>query len=368
MTNSAAKVLAQHEWVRGERGENGGICMMGLRDTDQETMTGLFAFVRAEDLNHEDGPPRVTKMKELGQLIENNGHDAVIVAAWGGRDAQRLLEDFGAEWVQTGGVEQMPIVAGLRIEQDQVWENTQLSQEPNGGEWAFQGPMPDVSDEMIPRGYKPPASNWGERAAGLEPVSDPLPSINAGVAATISRVYPSSRIETSTACLDDLAYAASEGIDEPQKRVGDTQFLSQCVASDVVVRDAVASYAATHRTHTAALIEAYRHAPVENRAAMSSCAATANLLAGGSSQTTEVLAEPALHDKDQVAVAGRVCQIASRGINPIPMRNALEQEMPEHIDKADTAFSQRKTEDLATQVAGMGPAMTVSVQDSGPEL
>lgn len=368
MTDSAAKVLAMHEWIRGERGDEGGICLMGLRDSEQGTTTGLFAFVRAEDLNHDGGPAPVTKLCELGEFIENNGHDALIVAAWGGRDAHRLLEDFGEQWMQPAGAERSPIVSALRIEQDQVSENTQIGLDPSSGEWAFRGPMPDVSDEMIPRGYKPPATSWAERAAGLEPVSDPLPSINAGVAETITRVHPSSRIETSRECLDDLAYASSEGIDEPQKRAGDIQFISQCVASDVVVRDAVASYAATHRTRLAALIEAYRQAPVENRAAMSSCAATANVLGAGSSQATEILAYPASQETEQADMAGLACHIGSRGINPNPIRNALEMELPEHIDKADTAFSRQKDNDLATQVAGMSPAMTVASEASGPEL
>lgn len=365
--NSPARVLAMNEWIRGERGREGDVFIAGVRFNDTAAATGIVAFQRAEALA-ESGSTGSQALERLDQLVEDNEHDAVLVAAWGGAEAQQVLEDFVAARKETGREHTMPVLSALRVEHDQVWENTAIELGATDSQWRHAGACPDVAQEMIPRGYKPPAAQPQARFDSLQPAAEPLGSIDPRAAETIRQSRPSDRVANGIECVDALTYAAAEGIEDPGIRASEIQVLSEAVASDTLVRDAVALYAADHPGRTASVIDAYRHAPVENREAMSACAATANALGGGSSEATEILALPASESREHHRMVGMVSYSASRGINPAPIKAQLEESLPVRVQEADTNFIRERDQQVTAQAAALNTTSPGASPGHGPGL
>lgn len=365
--NSPAEALAMNEWIRGERGRDGDVFISGIRFNETEATTGIVAFQPAENLL-ETGIPGSEALQRLDTLVEDNGHDAIIIAAWGGPEAQQTLEDFAAARKGSGREHTMPVIAALRVEHDQVWQNTGIERGPAASQWDHIGGFPDVSQQMIPRGYKPPAADPQARFDSLQPVAQPLGSIDPKAAEGIRLSLPSDRIEQSIECIDALTYAAAEGIEDPGVRASEIQVLSEAVASEPLVRDAVAVYASDRPGRTASLIDAYRHAPIENREAMSACAATANALGGGSSESTEILAAPGSQSNEHSQMAGMIAYTTSRGMDPKPIKARLEEELPVRVQEADTRFIRERDQQFAAQAAALNPSGPGVGEAHGPGL
>lgn len=365
--SSPARAVVMNEWSRGERGQEGDIHIGGLRGTGETMTQGMMAFQRGVDRHMED-QTTVVALERLDELFASHGHDGIIVAAWGGLEAELALEEFAAQRRHTSREDTMPVISALRIEHDQVWENTRITHGPDASRWDHIGALPDVSEEMIPRGYKPPAQSPGARIATLQPAVEPLASLDPRAAETIAGIKPSARIDKGIECVDALTYAAAEGLEEPHLRASEIQVLSDCVASDPVVRDSVAVYVAEHQGRTASLIDAYRHAPIENREAMSACAASANALGGGSSEATEILGQPASLSSEHSGLAGMVSYTASRGMAPAEINDRIVGNLPEAIQQADASFTRERDQRLAIQTTPLNSSGPTGSGHRGPGL